>query len=818
MKNTAILAAMSSRRQFVVYRAIQRPDGKIDKIPCDPYTGYNVTAHDSAHWMPPFEALSWAEQWTLQTGVTYGVGLVLYDDCGIFCLDLDHCRAANGGWFPHVSAFCDRFPGAALETSVSGTGRHVLMSYTGPLPVHGVDNRVYRMQGYSKNRFIGLTGRDAEGSVLMDHTQALHRFLLEYFPARIEPDHGTEWTSEPVAAWRGPTDDGELINRALRSHGLRSIAGAGAAFGDLWAAREEVLGRVFPSERGDAYDRSAVDQALANHLAFWTGNNCERMLGLILQSNLVREKWDRLDGYLKPTILEACRTQREWYIEREPTERSVILPAVGSVANEPPASSAPSVTAGVPLPPGVPPPPSVIAPSAKILLPGELPPVGEYVHVHAMKQVFANMCYVEDIHSIQLPEGSKITKERFDAMYGGPLYAMTADGQKPTKSAWDAFVLSEIYRFPRVETQCFKPSEPLGKIQVREGRREINCYRPADIRRVKGNPGPFLDLIQRMLPNGTDAQILLCYMAACCQNLGIKFKWAPFVQGTKGNGKTTIGQVLEYCMSLRYTHWAKADQIGEKFNSVFVDKLLVIVDEMYSDDARELQEVLKLLVTAMRIEVRPMHAEKIMKEICFNLLLFSNHQNGVRIDMDERRYAALFCAQQGKSDKIRDGLTKPYFIALHKWLAADGYAIVYDYLMNLAIPDELNPATDCIEAPMTTSTDLAATASLGSAEQEVLEAIKQSQDGFRNGWISSNAVDTLLMRCGKDRAIPRNARRHLVLSLGYEPHPSLVDGVSTVAMPDGSFPRIYISRGHAWAVSHLSGQQVRDGFIEGQKT
>jgi hypothetical protein len=241
---------------------------------------------------------------------------------------------------------------------------------------------------------------------------------------------------------------------------------------------------------------------------------------------------------------------------------------------------------------------------------------------------------------------------------------------------------------------------------------------------------------------------------------------------------------------------------------------------MYSDDARELQEVLKQLVTADRIEVRPMYAEKTMKEVCFNMLLFSNHQNGVRIDLDERRYAPLFCAQQSKSDRIKDGLTGDYFVRLRKWLwgnNSEGAAIVFDYLSDLAIPDELNPATECIYAPTTTSTELAATASLGGVEQEIVEAIKQEHEGFRNGWISSTAVDNLLTRCGKDKAIPRNARRNIILGLGYESHPSLPEGMSVVPMPDGSRPRLYVAKGHAWAVDYLTPQQVRDGFLASQK-
>ena len=535
------------------------------------------------------------------------------------------------------------------------------------------------------------------------------------------------------------------------------------------------------------------------------------MLYIARGSALVRQKWlDREENYLKPTILDCCGSQKEWYAERE-APPTVHLDTATATDSSPAGSGAPALAVQVPKAP------PVAAPAEDLKL-GELPLVGEYCSITTMKQLFDGMCYVLDIHKIQLSDGSSIGEQRFNSNYGGPQYAMTSDGQRPTKHAWDAYIMSEIHRFPRVETQCFLPGQPTGFIRERDGRKEINSYYPVEIPRLQGDPAPFIDLIQRMLPKGNDAKILLSYMAACCQYLGTKFKWAPFIQGTKGNGKTSIGLVMQYCMSARYTHWAKADQIGEKFNSVFVDKTLVIVDEMYSDDARELQEVLKQMVTSTRIETRPMQAEKIMKDICFNMMLFSNHKNGVRIDIDERRYAPFFCAQQAKSDKKRDGLTKLYFIQLHKWLwEQHGAAVVYDYLMRLEIPDEWNPATHCIEAPETTSTELATTASLGTVEQELLEAIRQRQEGFRSGWVSSFAVDMLLARCRKENMFPRNARKDLVTSLGYILHPSLPDGVCTSPMVDGSMPRLFITKEHAWAVDHLTVEQVKQGYLEAQK-
>lgn len=842
MQNTLLFDALSNQRCFVMYRVVYRLDGKTDKIPTHPTARapdgsyYNIDGQDPAQWMLPHEALLWAQQNDAAKGpevLGFGVGIVISEGSGFFALDFDKCRDANGGWMPHAVNFESRFPGAYRETSVSTTGRHVIGRYSGTMIPHRTKNKLYAMEAYTKLRFIALTGIDAQGDVLTDHTKALVAFLTEFFPEGAETEHGVEWTSAPVAEWKGPQDDAQLVARAARSHGIRAIFGGGASFADLWRADADILAKAFPSQNSHSpWDGSSADQALANHLAFWTGNDCERMLRLMKQSALVRPKWDRAD-YLTRTILSSCGTQHEWYSEpnvaQTPTGQDVPPPSVYDQGGAKPDSVQ---QASVPLPPvpapptavtvqlvGVPPPPGklVLAPAA-VLKSGELPPVGEYCSIHMMKQSFQGMCYVRDIHSIQLADGSTASKERFDSMSGGPLFAMTADGNKPTKSAWDAYTLSEIYRFPRVDTQYFKPSDALGNIREKEGRQEINMYKPANVRRVAGDPAPFIDLVRRMLPHGGDADILFYYMAACVQNLGTKFTWCPFIQGAKGNGKTTVAKVLEYCMSQKYTHWAKADQLGEKFNSVLVGKLLVVVDEMYSDDTRELQEVLKQMVTADRIEVRPMYADKTMKEVCFNLILISNHQNGVRIDLDERRYAPLFCAQQSKADRIKHGLTAAYFMDLRGWLwKQDGAAIVYDWLMNLVIPAELNPAADCIYAPETTSTEHAATASLGGVEQEIVEAIKQQQDGFRKGWLSSVAVDTLLTRVGKDRAIPRNARRNIILSLGYEPHPALPEGLLPMMLPDGSRPYLYTVRGHAWAVSYLTAQQVRDGFVEAQK-
>lgn len=97
------------------------------------------------------------------------------------------------------------------------------------------------------------------------------------------------WTSSPCPEWVGPEDDDELIRRASRS----------PTFKGLWNAD---YGAICQAHSGDA---SSADAALASHLAFWTGRNCERVLRLMRRSALVRSKWVRVD-YLNRTIQWAC--------------------------------------------------------------------------------------------------------------------------------------------------------------------------------------------------------------------------------------------------------------------------------------------------------------------------------------------------------------------------------------------------------------------------------------------------------------------------------------------------------------------------------
>lgn len=808
-----LLTEMQGVRAFILYRAQWTTDSKgqpkLDKVPTSARTGYDCSPHDPAEWMLPAEAQMWADAYNAQglpSGcIGFGVGVVISEQITLpnglrlFCLDLDHCRDGDR-WQPHAISFCARFPGAAVECSVSGTGLHVFGSYRGERPDHGVKNKTYRMELYTRLRFIAVTGQGATGSMLTDHTEALHALARDYFPPHDDDDFGDTLSEVPVPSWAGPEDDDELIRRACRSASAGAVFGGKAAFVDLWNGNGPILARVFPPTKNTVWDESSADLALANHLAFWTGNHGVRMERLMRRSGLVRDKWDVRPLYLTKTINRACGSQKEWY--KDPRAVSALShlptvpapPAPTAQPTEVHAVAATDNAGGVaftfPVFTAAPPAPTPAAPPA----PGTRPAVGDLLTLQDQLNLFAGCVYVQDVHQILMPQGYLLDEKRFDAEFSGYTFLVTADGQRPAKRAWDAFVYSEIFQFPKVKGTFFDPRRPPREMMYRDNWTYINSFVPVEVPRRPGDVTPFLRHLKKILPNGNDADILLAYFAAVVQYPGHKFQWWPLIQGVEGNGKTILSELLQEAVGRRFTHWPKAAQVGNKFNAAFYGKILVLVEDVYISEARgSLWEALKPMITGRQMEIEGKGVDQVTREICFNGVLNTNHKNGIRKTRNDRRICPFFCAQQHESDLIRDGLDEDYFNELRAWITTAG-PVVADFLLTYSIPEQWNPATRAIRAPKTTATEEAITAGLGVVEQEVLEAVEQGSPGFRNGWISSTALDKLLGVLGKSQTIPRNKRRDLLETLGFSPHPALPDGRATVNDTDGSRPRLYVRK------------------------
>lgn len=301
---THTLAPIHAVPQWVIVQLVPLPDGRTNKVPLSPATALPANAHDPANWLTHTAALALAA--TLGPAFTTGFVITVTDP--FWCLDIDGC-AVPGGWSPLALELIAALPGCAVEVSQSGRGLHIWGQ--GPVPSHASKNTALHIELYSELRFIaaGYPGHPVTG----DMTQpcaAIADVVARYFPPVAAASGVALPDAGPRADWRGPTDDAELLRRALRSQSAGSVFGGKASFANLWNADADALARAFPgSSEGAAYDASSADAALAQHLAFWTGCDGARMKELMLQSFLAREKWEARADYLDRTIATACKQQ-----------------------------------------------------------------------------------------------------------------------------------------------------------------------------------------------------------------------------------------------------------------------------------------------------------------------------------------------------------------------------------------------------------------------------------------------------------------------------------------------------------------------------
>ena len=285
----AIPQDLRDRDHWICWRYEFKPDrGEWSKIPVDVATGGPASVTDPDTWSTFDAARAYHDRDDRDTD---GLGFVLTGGDTVLGIDLDDCRDPEtgelAGWASRVLASVDSY----AEASPSGTGVHVLAHAN--LPDGGnradVDDAEGHLELYDDARYFTVTGQcleDAPGEV-----RPANDAVTEVHAEHVVDDSETDAGREPTATTGGSgadLDDDELLEKARNAEN-------GDDFARLWSG--DTSG--YPSH-------SEARQALANHLAFWTGGGERQMLQLFERSGLIRDDDDvrTFENYEIPTALE----------------------------------------------------------------------------------------------------------------------------------------------------------------------------------------------------------------------------------------------------------------------------------------------------------------------------------------------------------------------------------------------------------------------------------------------------------------------------------------------------------------------------------
>jgi primase-polymerase (primpol)-like protein len=727
--------------QFIVSKIVKEADGLIYKYPCNP-RGKKSSHKDPANWMTLTKAIATIEalkksdpntQWRLGFSITAETKLFLLDIDKAYKTDPD---GNNGAWSPFSTELFSRALGCFTEISQSGTGLHVMARYQGEAPPHANKNSELGIELYTHDRFVMFGEKCPAGDWNFDATPFFHQIAAAYFPKHLDNEQPKPVEEIVEEEDESTLSDEQVIARARAKPAPRAAFGDGASFTDLYEANEEVLARAYPSpSEGKLYNASAADLALANMLAFQTGDR-EQILRIMWTSQLVREKWSTHRTYLLDTVNKALSSRSTIH---SPASKSKGL-----------STESQDLLADVP-------------------------------------QEFDGCYFVKSEREIYTLQHGLVNQEGFNICFFAHHF---------TGSPYAAFKKVAKLAGRIIDHQGFRPDLPHGEITEREGETFVNTYKPITIRMQKGDISPLQRLLDINYPDPRDQRIFMSFAATMVQKPGVKSQWAVVLQGVQGCGKTLLVDIIANAVGLRYTHKAKADEFENRFNSQWFGKTFIAIEDPEMKEAK-LEEVIKPLITQNRISFEGKGKNARMGDFPANFIITLNDFENLRKRKEARRLAVFMSAMQTPEDKIKMGATDAFYSWFAKWLQTGGQEICNYHLHHYRVDPEFDFAGVCVTAPHTSTTDAAIEESRDEIFAIILEEIELGRIGFKNGFMSSAALTNFLTSRRVRHLLPDSKRGQLLKELGYEHHPGLRKGQAVrVVKPDNCRPRIFIKIGH----------------------
>lgn len=714
--------AFEAYRQFILHR---------NKMPINPHTLQPFAK--GSNWQ--LDPTCWTDCYTatamLQVcGPEYGLGFLFTRDDPFWFVDIDKCLV-DGKWSTLSQDVLAMFPGCYVEVSQSGTGLHIFGSGK-PSSDHACKAIEHGLEFYTEHRFVALTGMHAAGDAA---TLVSPDRFIERFMARAVVEQSLGWTTEPVEEYHHLNDE-ELIKRALRSGGAGSIFGERATFADLWNCNERVLCRAFPHSE-QPFDRSSADAALAQHLMFWTGRNCERTRELMRQSELRRDKYDRED-YLIRTIERACNLQKDVYRgpDRRREEQIEENRVIGETFED-----------------------SIYSPTL------------------TLEDMLRDMVFIGGEHAVgYLPTKTLRRKAAAADEYAASYHTYVdpdtrAEKRTPAFKAW-------LARPTRKSVECAtwapgKPdlcSPPEGHGLAFNTWRGLKGHNVPDDWNLRVQP--WVDHV--MWLSGDEGPRFMQWLAHIVQRPAeLPHTCYLHVTPTTGIGRNWVAGVL--CRVLR-GYVASGVDLGKildgAFNGRLSQKLLAVVDEVREggDLGRKHArgEKLKATITEEIRHIDPKFGVQTVEYNCCRWLMFSQHLDALPFENNDRRVVVVENPTKRKAPE--------YYARLYElWHDREFIGSVWQYLMTLGLED-YSPS---LPAALTQSKQNALYAMSSELDFAVSDLVKEWPGNF----ITFSQLQRIVGPASDGHL------RHVIMRQGLTALPT------RVKLPDGTRSRVVVIRG-----------------------
>jgi len=287
---------------------------------------------------------------------------------------------------------------------------------------------------------------------------------------------------------------------------------------------------------------------------------------------------------------------------------------------------------------------------------------------------------------------------------------------------------------PKVDMPIYMPNREM--MYEEDGRKFFNVWRCGTLKPQEGDVAPFLQHAEYVIPDAEERRVFLDWLAFNVQFPGKKILWSMLLKGEPGTGKSYFGTLMRWLLGETnvscptneliheiYTQWAKSCQ-------------LIVIEEIMARGRLELMNKLKPMITQPTVIIREMNKPAYEQPNVFNLLMFTNHEDALLIDRQDRRYCVLFSPAKAREHA--------YYAALWDW-TRDHKAAILDHLLKR----DLSAFQPLAHAPMTAAKGELIAEGLTDVQAWVEEGVAEETWPFAGDLVGVNH----LVECA-----PRNLR------------------------------------------------------------
>lgn len=677
--------------QFFVYRLVWNSlKNKFEKTPC--YVNGTALGKDEggnrATWVNYPTAIAGLQALRARDGQNaWTLGWWVTKEAGYWFLDADNAIKDTGELTQEAAYLFQALPGAFCEQSSGGKGFHWIGR--GLVPPHSSRPAVAQAVGlefYTDGRGIAFGLNDkATGNADVDHTAAISIIAGHWFKPNDLANHAVSGVDP---SYRGPYDDQELLRRALNSQNVKGVLNGQATFADLWNRNLSVLQRTYQTtEPGKEFGESEADQALAFHLAFWTGRDAARIERLMLMSALKRDKWDKAvhANYLANTIAKACAGCSKVYVQEERVAQMPVATTeeARAVSDEwqQRIMRADELTLRNEVVPGIAADRSIEMLDrerlagilkerlADFMIPASIGQCRKMLRQVVVQEViegehlipeFAKQhVYVERSDSFfNLAEATESSRTTFQAKYNRAM-PEKQNGDKEDAARW----CLERWNMPTVYDAMYLPGrEP---VFVHNGMQYANLYTPASVPPITEYTPAGIAAIHAFAKHleafcGGRQEVysfMLAWMAFNVQNPGVKVRFAPILKGVQGDGKSLLTSVLGAAMGERnvasvgpsvvmnsggFTDWAHGACVIGMEELKMEGKNRYVIANAFKDN-----------ITNSRVTINRKGKGLLPIVNISNFIAYTNFPDAVPLEDNDRRWYVVFSPYTSVHDAVK---------------------------------------------------------------------------------------------------------------------------------------------------------------------